>query len=264
MPLNLESIVKNDKLQDIFLWIVQSGMENPQSVYMTDDKRVIYVRNDLYDEFTMQIIGRIVSTLVVKEDQIEIKDMDIVWNNHNLTVIEPQNHVIEDDEEDEYYEVEVNDHHCTVVAINRFTKENILNMKHEVSISVLPFSLLISESLDELNHIIGMNKTITIDEMECKIDGFSDDFMMSNGIFNSNDASSSLIGKVLSFKDVKVVFGDVDCEFVIAQVETGLGIVPVSMSKDIFDLEKLKEGSYLFIQAMVKADFAKSDVFNEV
>ena len=58
---------------------------------------------------------------------------------------------------------------------------------------------------------------------------------------NDNDYSF-VIGKVESFRDVSPNFGDHKIPFVLAMVDTALGVVPVAMGRNVFDLKELKVG----------------------
>ena len=55
--------------------------------------------------------------------------------------------------------------------------------------------------------------------------------------------------------------GKADLTFVIAQVKTALGIVPVAMSRDVFNIDGICPGKVLAMAAVVKADLSKPDSF---
>ena len=78
---------------------------------------------------------------------------------------------------------------------------------------------------------------------------------------NDNDYSF-IIGKVESFRDVSPNFGDHKIPFVLAMVDTALGVVPVAMGRDVFDLKKLKVGCVIAMNAVVKADVAAPGVYS--
>ena len=50
--------------------------------------------------------------------------------------------------------------------------------------------------------------------------------------------------------------GENSLSFILADVITGAGIMPVPMGKDVFELKNIREGSYVAMYADVKADFA--------
>ena len=45
-------------------------------------------------------------------------------------------------------------------------------------------------------------------------------------------------------------------------VDTALGVVPVAMGRDVFDLKKLKVGCVIAMNAVVKADVAAPGVYS--
>lgn len=57
------------------------------------------------------------------------------------------------------------------------------------------------------------------------------------------------------------IFGDTVYPFVLAQADTALGVIPVSMSREVFELEKLKVGCVIVMNADIKADLAKDGDF---
>jgi hypothetical protein len=50
-------------------------------------------------------------------------------------------------------------------------------------------------------------------------------------------------------------------DFVLAQVRTALGIIPVAMGRDAFNIEGIRPGKVLAMNAYVKADLARPEVF---
>ena len=50
--------------------------------------------------------------------------------------------------------------------------------------------------------------------------------------------------------------GENSLSFILADVITGAGIMPVPMGKGVFELKNIREGSYVAMYADVKADFA--------
>ena len=58
-------------------------------------------------------------------------------------------------------------------------------------------------------------------------------------------------------------FGETVLSFVLAQVETGLGIIPASMGREVFDLAELKIGCVIAMNADIKADVAKPEAFSQ-
>ena len=60
---------------------------------------------------------------------------------------------------------------------------------------------------------------------------------------------------------LRIRFGKYILDFVLAQVRTAMGIVPVAMGRDVFDIEKLKPGMIIAMNADVKVDLSKPEDF---
>ena len=91
--------------------------------------------------------------------------------------------------------------------------------------------------------------------------------MMPGGLFDpekkEDESYSFIIGKVVSYRDVEIAFGETVLPFVLAQVETGLGIIPVSMGREVFDLSELEIGCIIAMNADIKADVANPEAFSQ-
>ena len=84
---------------------------------------------------------------------------------------------------------------------------------------------------------------------------------MTNPNKRSDESYSFVVGRVASFKDVEVAFGKNVLPFVLTWMDTALGVIPVPMSREVFDLENLKVGCIIAMNADVKVDVAKDDDF---
>lgn len=77
----------------------------------------------------------------------------------------------------------------------------------------------------------------------------------------SDESYSFVVGKVVSYQDVEIALGETVLSFVLAKVDTALGVIPVAMSRDVFELEKLEVGCIIAMNADIKADLAKDEDF---
>ncbi len=97
------------------------------------------------------------------------------------------------------------------------------------------------------------------------VHGLSERFSMPGGMMSDrkdDDGNYSfIIGKVKSFRDVSPDFGDNKFPFVLMKVDTTVGVVPVAMGKDVFDLKKLSVGCIIAMNTVVKADIAAPGTF---
>lgn len=127
-------------------------------------------------------------------------------------------------------------------------------------ISAFPFSVEIYNNMEEFNRKSGLEKDIKVGEHELRCNGFSDNFMAPASLFqmgtDSNETYTYFFGKVSSVREVESeYFGD-RVSFLIVSVDSGMGTIPVAMSRECFALEELAVGKMLEMRADIKADFS--------
>ncbi len=268
MPLHLNSITNDRKNGEPLAWMLQKGIDEYDSIYVTEDQKYFHIRCNIMDSISGKAIGKLVYTIFHCEKALEIKDLDIVWNNDATTQLRFNTLRDGSSDSNEYYEAETVEEgqHLEIETVNRHViPEDILNTKREVYISAFPFELSVYADINDFNKWAGFNREITVNNTDLKVSGFSEKFMMPGGIFSdkkkSDESYSFLIGKVLSFRDVEIVFGETVYSFVLAYVDTALGVIPVSMSRDVFALDNLEVGCIIAMNADIKADLAKDEDF---
>ena len=268
MPLHLNSITNGSQNSEILAWVLQEAMNRCDSIFITDDQKYFHMRCDIEDRLSGDVIGKIVYTLLHGDKAIEVLDLDIVFNNNVSSMIRFNELRDGSSDSNEYYEAEVVDggQHFELETVNRHViAEKLIDTEREVFVSAFPFALSIYADMDEFNKWAGFKKDATVGGTDLKVGGFSDKFMMPGGMTNPNKRSdesySFVVGRVVSFKDIEVAFGKTVLPFVLAWVGTALGIIPVPMGREVFDLEELKEGCIVAMNADIKADVAKDEDF---
>lgn len=268
MPLHLNSITNDSQNSEPLAWMLQKGMDECDSIFITEDQKCFHIRCNILDRLSGQNIGKLVYTILHGEKTLEIKDLDIVWNNDTPTLL--QFNTLRDGSSDsnEYYKAETVEEgqHLEIETVNRHVvSEDILNTEREVFISAFPFELSVYADIDAFNEWAGFNCEITVGNTDLKVCGFSERFMMPGGMFNdkkkSDESYSFVVGKVVSYRDVEIAFGETVYPFVLAMIDTALGVIPVSMGREVFDLESLKVGCIVAMNADIKADLARDENF---
>lgn len=268
MPLHLNSITNDNQNAEPLAWILQKGMDGCDSIFITEDQKYFHARCNIVDRLSGHAIGRIVYTIMHGEKVLEIKDLDIVWNNDAPTRL--QLNTLKDGSSDsnEYYEAETVEEgqHFELETVNRHViSTDILNTEREAFISAFPFELNVFEDINAFNKWAGFDRVITVGGTDLKVGGFSEKFIMPGGISSdekkSDESYSFVVGKVVSYQDAEIAFGETVYPFVLAQVDTALGVIPVSMGREVFDLENLQVGCIVAMNADIKADLAKDDAF---
>lgn len=64
-----------------------------------------------------------------------------------------------------------------------------------------------------------------------------------------------MVGTIKDYRNVNIEVAGQKLDFIIADVESALGILPTAMGKQVFNLEKLRKGSIITMRADIKADF---------
>lgn len=268
MPLHLNSITNDSQNSEILAWMLQEGMDKCDSIFITEDQKYFHIRCKIEDRLTGDAIGKIVYTLLHGDKAIEVLDLDIVLDNDRASVINFLEMRDGSSDSNEYYEAEVADggQHFELETVNRHViAENLIDTEREVYISAFPFALSVYEDMDAFDAWAGFKKDISVGDTGLKVGGFSEKFMMPGGMTNPNKRSdesySFVVGRVVSFKDVEVAFGKNVLPFVLAWVDSALGVIPVPMGRDVFDLKNLKVGCIIAMNADIKVDVAKEDDF---
>ena len=268
MPLHLNSITNGGQNSEILTWMLQEGMDKCESIFVTEDQKYFHIRCNIKDRLSGDVIGKVVYTILHGDKSLEILDMDIAWNNDISTSIRFNELRDGSSDANEYYEAEVvgGGQHLELETVNRHVFEGeLIGTEREVFVSAFPFALSVYADMDAFDKWAGVKKDVTVGGTDLKVGGFSDKFMMPGGMFQPNKRSdesySFVVGRVISYRDVEVAFGKTVLPFVLAKVDTALGIIPISMGREVFDLEKLEVGCIVAMNADIKADVAKDSDF---
>lgn len=81
MPLHLNSITTDSKKSAVLVWMLQEGINNCDSIFITEDQKHFLFRCNIVDRISGDVIGKIVYTILHGDKTLEILGMDIVFNN---------------------------------------------------------------------------------------------------------------------------------------------------------------------------------------
>ena len=272
MPIHLDSVTDPKQRPGLIAWILKKGMDECDSVLASDDHLYFHIHKGIVDHKTNETIGRLVYTIKNDDEhqQLQLLDLDIVLENAAPSKLRFLKLMDGSSNANEYYEVETVDdeQHLVIETVNRHSiPDGLLNTERSVSISIFPFQLSIYENIDKFNQWAGFGKPITVGNTDLKVGGFSERFAMPGAMFsksNEDDGGYSfMIGTVKSFRDVRTEFGEFKLDFVLARVDTAVGVVPVAMGRDVFDLAELHQDSIVAMNAYVKADLALPNIIRE-
>lgn len=260
MPVHFNSFIA-DKEEDLktklFSDIVTKYTENADKVFVTDDKTKIHMTSFFKDSHTGKAIGKVVITLIVRTDNIELVDTDITLLSDNNTKLHFEEKLEESSEANEYYMVYdlEQERYFKVETVNRYSiTEQIENTDRDVYLSAFPFQLDVFKNEKEMNDALGMGKEIDIPSIGKQVITMDPRMMADGQAMGAKEPCSFVIGEVTNFHDVEVNIAGNNIKFMIINLDTGIGSMPVAVNKENFDLRKLKKGSLIGMVADVKAD----------
>lgn len=264
MPVHFNSFIgdKEEQLKaKLFSDIITKYTEETNNVFINDDKSKIHMTTFFKDVHTKKEIGKVVITLIVRTDNIELVDVDIVLLSDRKTKLHFEEKLEESSEANEYYMVYdlEQEKHFDVEIVNRYTiSEDLENNDIEVYLSAFPFQLDIFENEDEMNRTFGLGKEVAIPTIGRKVITM-DPRMMSDGriMTGAKAPCSFIIGEVTDFKDVEVNIADNNIKFEVIELDTAIGNMPVAVHRKNFDLSKLKKGALVGMVADIKADLSE-------
>ncbi len=263
MPLHLSSMTKDSDNSELLAWILTDPLNTAELGYGSKEKKVIHLYKSFRDRISGEDIGRFVYTMKINEERkaIEIIDIDIVFDNAERNKLHFLELLDGSSDSNEYYNVEIDGEsgHLQIETVNRHMIESeIIDTVQEVSISAFPFKLTLYDSIDNLNQSMGFSKPINVKGTEYTVHGFSERFIAPGYLFGAHEGEtfSFIVGNIVDYRDVEVSMGDNLLRFVLAHLDTAVGVIPVPMSRDVFDLSRIKERMLVGMYADVKVDFA--------
>ena len=263
MPLHFNSITNDCNNTQRLAYLLQKGIEKVDYIFVSKDQQYVLLLNNIYDEKTGETLGKFVYTIKILDKSLNIIDMDIIWENRCPTKLYFNKLLDGSSESNEYYEVYTlpEQQHLNVETVNRHIIDTpIIDTDRDVYISVFPFELSVFDDIFEFNSWAGFKTPIVAGPTDIKVAGFAETFIMPLSTSKSNaeddEHCSLILGKVCSFREVEFAIGEEIISFILAQVETALGVVTTAMSRDVFDLSKFKNGCIVAMKADIKVNFA--------
>ena len=263
MPLHFQSITQKDQNSELLAELFGEPFENPSSVFVSKDKYV-HSQTNIRDEISGEIFGKLVYTIKSNEKKQvnELLDLDLVLINDTKTRLRFLSLREGSSDANEYYDAEIaeDDGRLEIETVNRHSAEGeLVGTEREVGICAFPFELTVYESIKVFNKAMGFDREIKVKGLDLAVHGFSERFIMPGGAMSGKKEDGSytfLLGRVIGFRDVRWRLGAIELNFVIAQLDTALGVIPAAMSREVFDLSNLSENAIVAMNADIKADLA--------
>jgi hypothetical protein len=269
MPLHLDAMTNDSQNPSYLAHILGPLFQNTCEAFATPDKRFFCGRSRMIDSITNEPIGNFVYTIWSNEKERcnEIQDLDITLDNPTVTPLRFLEMLDKSEDTTEYYNVETEgeEAHLQIETVNRLAiPGSIVNSTQNAYISAFPFQLTMFDSIDDLNRLFGFKERTQVGSTDLYVSGLSDTFIAPSGVLSDKDEDdvyTLMFGTVTSVRNVQVDMGITRLDFVLAQVRTALGIIPVAMGRDAFNIEGIRPGKVLAMNAYVKADLARPEVF---
>ncbi len=268
MPVHFNSFIpdKEEKFKtDLFANMITKYTETADDIFVSDDKKQIHMTSYFKNSKTGENEGKVVITLIVREDAINVVDTDITLLSKNKVKLNFETKLEESSESNEYYEVFdlENERHFEIETVNRYSlkQDNIEGTVQEVYLSCFPFQMDLFDSQEELDKRFGLSKEIDVPGLGKQRFSMGSDFIAVGGaMFQSiKEPCSFIIGKIIDYRDVEVIMADIKVNFTIIDLETGVGVIPVAVHERNFDIRKIAKEKLIGMLTDVKADFREPD-----
>ena len=156
MPLNFNSITNDSQNSTVLSWILQKGMDECDSAFVSQDKRYFHIQTTIKDILSQKEVGKMVYTIHKNDDQeaLEILNLDFILFSDEYTTIRFLRKRNESSDSNEYYEVEAlpDKQHLEIETVNRYTvATEIESNERDVRISIFPFELNVYEDVNFFN-----------------------------------------------------------------------------------------------------------------
>jgi hypothetical protein len=244
--------------------LLKGALEHSDAAVISEDQNYIQMAQFLVDVLSGQRIGKLVYTMYRSADEksLNVLDLDITLDSESTTELRFLEKLPASSDANEYYDVEATDEgqRLQVETVNRYLiRQEIENTTQTVRTSAFPFRLTVYKDLDELNQKLGFSghrgEEPGMEELRLH-EHFAAPGSLSQDDALKGETFSVIVGTVRSVRDVEVRFGKTKIPFVIAQVNSALGLLPTAMGRDVFDLDGLVPGAAVIMYADIKADFA--------
>ena len=124
MPVHFNSFIadKEQELKEnLYTNILSKYTQDAEDIFVSDDKKSIHMTNYIRETNTNKIYGKVVITLKVRDNAIEIVDTDITIKNNNPSILYFEEKLEQSSEANEYYNViSKDDSHFQIETVNRF------------------------------------------------------------------------------------------------------------------------------------------------
>ena len=157
MPVHFNSFIADREEQlktKLFSDIVTKYTEEADNVFVNDDKTKIHMTSYFKDINTKKNIGKVVITLIVRKDNIELVDSDIVLLSDKKIKLHFEEKLEQSSEANEYYMVYdlESERHFDIETVNRYCiKEKLEDSDRDAYLSAFPFQLDLYENEEEMN-----------------------------------------------------------------------------------------------------------------
>ena len=262
MPLRLCALTDQDTCSEV-AWILQQAVYHVTDAFATPDKKYALGSTPVVDQLSGESIGKFVYTIHACAYCNALLDADLVLDNPTPVSMRFEKRLPASSDANEYYEVELphGGQHGIIETVNRYTAADVLEGTIQtVYVSALPFELTVFEDEEEMNRAFGFGGGIRVGQTDLMVHGLSPTFVSPGTLFGeaTEEAPWSLvIGTVQDYRQVVIRLGDAAYAACLTVLNTGFGLLPTLIGKNVFDTRNLNRGKVIAMNAYIKANFLK-------
>lgn len=262
MPVHLGAITKDSPGSSLLSYLLRGGLDKADVVTVSKDKMFSHATYYMRDVATGDRIGKFVFTLQwgEKRKAWQVLDLDITLDSEEPVELHFLDRLSDSSDANEYYDVEAPEgQRLQIETVNRHSvNSEIVDTTRKIRASAFPFRLTVYDDMDALNEALGFTNR-QIGNTDMTVRGLSDTFAAPGSLIQWRDDNgeifSFVVGIVKSVREVSVFLGERTVAFVIIQLNSALGLLPVAAGREVFDLGGLAPGCAITMYADIKADF---------
>ena len=197
MPVHLDSIIPEERGVNAFAALLsQDFLNTPETIYISEDKKFMHLGSSLLDASDGAAIGDVVFTIEIKEDMLEILDIDITLRGGAPISLRFENKLPWSSDSNEYWAAftDENEQAVEIETVYRHAVySELLNTVQPVIASAFPFRVEVFEDLAAASKAYGFDHPIKVPVLgdDFEVSFYSPTFSSPGSLFRKEGSDSA-------------------------------------------------------------------------